>query len=78
MKNNASKIAWLLFVCVLLLSLVAESFMHPHSKFGIEGTKFFNTWFGFFSCLVIILFSKFIGMFLKRKADYYKEVSDDN
>jgi hypothetical protein len=75
--SNTVKLAWTLFIIILLLSLGAESFMRPHSKFGIEGVRFFHAWFGFVSCLIIILFSKFIGMFLKRKTDYYREIADD-
>ena len=77
MKKKTIKILWVIFILLLIGALAAEGLMHPHVTFGIEGTLFFNAWFGFLSCAAIILLSKFIGFFLKRKETYYKEARDD-
>lgn len=62
---------WLTFLIILPLTLLMDLFVTPHVEFGIEGTIFFYAWFGFFSCAVIIIFSRFLGIFLKRKENYY-------
>ncbi len=64
--------AWKIGILILLLTVILEFFMHPHAAFGIDGTMFFYIWYGFVSCLAIIIVSKFLS-FLKRSEDYYKE-----
>ncbi|MDB2414267.1 hypothetical protein N9W34_00670 [Rickettsiales bacterium] len=75
-KNSNSKIrpiilAWVLFIVILLLSLVAEHATHPHVVFGIEDIPYFNAIFGFLSCVAIVLVSKILGVFLKKPENYY-------
>lgn len=78
-KNNKKtiRILWAIFIVVLIATLIAEKWMHPHAVFGIEGTPLFNAWFGFASCAAIVVVSKFIGIFVKRKEGYYKEAKND-
>jgi len=69
---------WILFSIVLIATLIAEVYyMHPHAKFEIANTPFFHAIFGFGSCAAIVIVSKVLGIFLKRKEDYYKEVRHD-
>jgi hypothetical protein len=70
-------IAWGLFITALLATLVAESFIHVHAVTGIDGKSYFYAWFGFIACIIMVLFSKFLGFFLKRPDNYYKEGRDD-
>lgn len=63
---------WTLFALALLGALVAELFIHPHPTFNIEGTPFFNAWYGFAACATIVIVSNLLGKLLKRKEDYYK------
>lgn len=73
-KTNRTKaIIYGVFALSLLLSLLAEKFIEIHGMFGLDGRLFFHAWFGFVSCLVIVLVSKFLGIFLKRQENYYKE-----
>lgn len=76
-KDYNIKALWIVFIGMLLFSLFAEFLMHPHAEFGIEGTFFFNAWFGFLSCAFIVGLANFIGVFLKRRESYYKEVDRD-
>lgn len=77
-KTSRTKIIiYGLFVFSLISSLVAERFIKVHGMFGLDGRVFFHAWFGLISCVVIVLFSKFLGLFLKRKEDYYKESRND-
>jgi UPF0716 family protein affecting phage T7 exclusion len=43
----------------------------PHPHFGIDGTLGFGAWFGFLSCVALVLFAKLLGIFLKRPDSYY-------
>ena len=76
-KHNEKivKNAWIAFTVMLVAALIAEYFTNPHVVFGIEGKKFFYAWFGLIACAAIVFVSKFLGIFLKRKENYYKEES---
>jgi uncharacterized membrane protein len=62
---------WVGFVAVLALTLVPDLFMEHHAEFGMEGTVGFGAWFGFASCVVLVLGSLALGRILKRKDGYY-------
>ena len=40
-------------------------------NFDLEGTFGFGAWFGFLSCVVLIVFAKALGALLKRPDTYY-------
>lgn len=63
---------WKLLFVILLISLALELNIHQHASFGIDGTRFFYAWFGFASCLAIIIVSKSLGPLLHRPENYYK------
>ena len=67
------RVVWIIFLIILPLTLVVEFYIHPHVTFGIEGMRFFYAWFGFLSCVAIVVVSKLLGFLLKRKQDYYEE-----
>ena len=68
---------WILFILVLIATLIGDFYMHPHNKFEIANLRFFNAIFGFSSCAAIVFVSKILGVFLKRKENYYKEIRED-
>ena len=45
--------------------------------FTVDGWFGFGAIYGFLSCLVMVLFAKGLGVFLKRPNDYYAERDDD-
>ncbi|MBU2573594.1 MAG: hypothetical protein KKH28_05910 [Elusimicrobia bacterium] len=61
----------------LLLIILAEAltvyyFGLGHPYFSFEKIPAFGSLYGFFSCVVIILASKFLGkLFISKKEDYY-------
>ncbi|MFN4355344.1 hypothetical protein [Parvibaculum sp.] len=67
-------VSWLLaLVCVLL---AAVDFIWPlHGYFEIEEQPVFYGWFGFLVCIALAIFAKFLGLFLKRREDYYGPLS---
>ena len=44
--------------------------MH-HPNFNLDATFGFGAWFGFLSCVVLIVFAKAVGALLKRPDTYY-------
>ena len=55
-----------------LAGLVAvEVWVYTHGYFGIDGLFAFNAWFGFASCVAMIVISNGLGKLLKREDTYY-------
>ncbi|GEM_PF-500197 len=69
---------WLIFVCILLATLIAQFFVHPHPHFGIDGLFSFHAWFSVLTCVGIVVLSKLLGFWLKRPEDYYEKNHDAN
>ena len=64
---------WIVFIVILALTVMADFFVHHHPHFGIDGTFGFGAWFGFISCVVLVVFSKALGSILKRPDTYYDD-----
>ncbi len=77
-RGRKAFIYWFIFILILAISVGVE-FLIPEKKsvYGIDGERFFFAGYGFLSCAAIIIFSKIIGVFLKRKENYYKEIRHD-
>lgn len=67
---------WVIFISILIMTVVAGLFVHQHEPFGIEDSFGFFAWYGFFTCVAMVVFSKLLGIFLKRPEDYYDTDSD--
>ena len=70
-KNNIRKL-WAGFIVVLVVTVIAGLFVHQHVHFGIEDSFGFFAWYGFVTCVGMVVFAKLLGMFLKRSEDYYE------
>lgn len=64
---------WRLFLVVLALSIAAQLFIEAHPHFAFEGLFGFNAIYGFLACAALILVAKGLGVFLKRRDDYYRD-----
>jgi hypothetical protein len=62
---------WIAFIAVLALTVAADFFVDHHGETGITGTLGFYAWYGFIACVVMIVVSRLLGIFLKRPANYY-------
>ena len=62
---------WIVFITTLILLVLADLFVEHHPHFGIDGTFGFGAWYGFASCVVLVLGAKTLGFFLKRPDTYY-------
>lgn len=67
------RLIWIVSLVVLALLVLADLFVEHHPYFGIDGTIGFGAWFGFVSCVVLVFFSKGLGLFLKRKDTHYHD-----
>jgi len=73
-QENIRKL-WIGFIVVLVLTVVAGLFVHQHDSFGVEDSFAFFAWYGFITCVGMVVFAKLLGIFLKRPEDYYEPVS---
>ena len=71
-RPKTIRLLWILFIAVLALTVAAEFVVDPHGYFGLGDTFGFNAWFGFASCVAMIVFAKLLGHFLKRPDTYYE------
>lgn len=70
-RKSTIRQLWIFFVAVLAATVIADFFVEHHPYFGIDGTFGFGAWFGFASCVVLIVFAKLLGAVLKRRDTYY-------
>jgi len=73
-KENIKKL-WI-SLCVTLGILVLIQFIFPiDGHFAIEGWLAFGAWFGFLSCVVMVIIAKILGFLVKREDSYYEKTS---
>jgi uncharacterized membrane protein YhdT len=70
-RKSTIKGLWVVFVLILAATVLADFFVVHHSHFGLDGSFGFGAWFGFVSCVVLILIAKLLGIILKRPDTYY-------
>jgi len=69
---------WRFLIGILVLSLLPEFFVHHHAYFAEQGTTIeasfgFHAWYGFITCALMVVAAKVLGIFLKRKDNYYDD-----
>ena len=62
---------WIGSIIMLAIFTLMDLLLTPHPYFGIDGTFGFGAWFGFVSCVVLVVFSKALGALLKQPDTYY-------
>jgi hypothetical protein len=62
---------WIGFILVLVALVALDLVIAHHPHFGIDGTFGFGAWFGFLSCVALIVLAKVLGAILKRPDTYY-------
>ena len=77
-RPGTIRLLWLVFAGILGLSVIAGLFVHQHDHFGIAGSFGFFAWYGFFTCVAMVVLAKLLGLFLKRPEDYYQRPGDDD
>ena len=62
---------WVVSLIVLAVLVALDLVVEHHPHFGIDGSFGFGAWFGFLSCVVLVLGAKALGLLLKRPDTYY-------
>ena len=70
-RPGTLRLLWIIFLIVLALTVLASLFTEVHARFGIDGSFAFNAWYGFLSCIGMVLVAKVLGRLLQRKDSYY-------
>ncbi|MCB1495185.1 MAG: hypothetical protein KDJ86_05315 [Bauldia sp.] len=70
-RPSTIRLLWVVFIVILALTVVADFLIDHHATFGIDGTIGFYAWYGFVSCVVLVVGAKGLGVLLKRKDTYY-------
>jgi hypothetical protein len=70
-RESTIKRLWIVFVLVLAVTVLLDLVIANHPYFGLDGTFGFSAWFGFASCVAMIVFAKVLGGVLKRPDTYY-------
>lgn len=64
---------WIGAVVVLVLLVATDLWIHHHAHFGLDGTFGFYAWYGFLTCVAMVVGSKVLGALIKRPDDYYDD-----
>ena len=75
-RKSTIRILWIAFGLILAATVIAGLFVHQHEHFGIEDSFGFYAWYGFITCVGMVVFAKLLGIFLKRPDNYYVEQED--
>lgn len=70
-RTSTIKTLWIVFAIILVIVVLADLAVEHHPYFGIDGSFGFGAWFGFFSCVALVVFAKALGAILKRPDTYY-------
>lgn len=70
-RDSTIKRLWILFAVILVAIVLADFAIEHHPYFGLDGTFGFGAWFGFVSCVALIVFAKAFGALLKRPDTHY-------
>ena len=71
MHSKQVKRLWIIFIMVLIILFFCDLLIDREAYFEIDQIFAFPSIYGFLSCVFLIVISKVIGIFLKRKDDYY-------
>lgn len=70
-RPKTIKLLWVLGIVLLAFVTWLGTTVHPHATFGIEGTLAFYSWYGFVTCVGMVVFAKLLGLILSRKDTFY-------
>ena len=65
------RLLWGVFMVILALTVLASLFTDVHAWFWLDDSFAFNAWYGFVTCIGMVLFAKILGRLLHRKDGYY-------
>lgn len=71
-KETIRRLWWLMYA-VLGLTVLAQLVIPLKAKFTVDGWFAFPAVYGFLTCVVMVVFAKLLGVWLKRKDSYYDD-----
>jgi hypothetical protein len=72
-RERTIKWLWAVFIAILAVTVLADLVIDHHPYFALDGTFGFGAWFGFITCVAMVVFAKLLGVILKRPDTYYDE-----
>ena len=66
-RPETIRMLWLVFGGILALTVITGLFVEQYDHFGIEATFAFYAWYGFITCVGMVVGAKLLGIFLKRR-----------
>lgn len=72
-KPETIRKLWIGSSVVLALIVAGDLFVEHYNYFGIDATFGFYAWYGFVTCVGMVVGAKLLGIFLKRKDVYYEQ-----
>ena len=73
LRKENIRTLWIIFIAILVATVIAGLFVHQHESFGIADSFGFFAWYGFITCVGMVVFAKLLGFILKRPEDYYEQ-----
>jgi len=70
-RPSTIRLLWIVSSLVLAATVVPDFFIDQYDHLGIDGTFGFYAWYGFATCVGMVVFAKVLSIFLKRSDDYY-------
>jgi len=64
---------WIVSSVILAFTVLFDLVVDQYVIFGVEGIFGFAAWYGFLTCVAMILMAKGLGIFLKRPDRYYDD-----
>ncbi|MEY3018137.1 MAG: hypothetical protein RL336_1272 [Pseudomonadota bacterium] len=72
-KPTTIRKLWIGLSVILLLLVAAQMVIDIKPAVGSDGSFGFGAWFGFLSCLAMVIVAKVIGVVVKKPESYYEE-----
>ncbi len=70
-RTSTIRLLWLIFIAVLAITVIVGLFVGSHGHFHLDGSFGFYAWYGFATCIIMIVVAKLLGRLLHRKDSYY-------
>lgn len=70
-RPTTIRLLWQVGLGALAVVVLADVVITPHGSFEIEEVTGFYSWYGFLTCLAMVIVAKLLGFFVKRDEDYY-------
>ena len=67
------RLLWIGSSVVLAVLVLLDLAVHHHADFGVEDKFGFAAWYGFATCVCLVLFAKLLGFLFKRPDTYYDD-----